>query len=415
MLPKTLSLRQALVLTTEPLAHDRRVNAQVALLRSMGFEVQISELDVSRRVGGNVSSAFEVFSCLLRTLISALPAILQLRRFVIRYELDRYRRVMLPTLQQLSQDILNPIRMGIVLRRKWMGGAMLPKLIVANDLQALIVALSLLRPESILVYDSHEFNLHRRRQNSWLRFFWNYAFERLGVKRSRLVLVVSEGLAEVMRELYPNGKFAIVPNALFRNNSRSVDFRVTVSGKSDVLHLIYIGAWTAGRALDAMIALVETDQRLFGHFFVVNGVVKDLEQLVSTPRMSFHFGSDYQEKLMALLGSGGACLSWCIIENVCLSYRFALPNKYFQSLAVGLPVLVTDEQVLADEVTVKKYGLVMPVDLLKSPRMLADWLVGHVAQVREHLLKWGALHNERAGSYGARMREAVDIALSGTG
>lgn len=408
-------MRQALVLTTESLVHDRRVNAQVALLGSMGFEVEISELDVSRGAGRDVLSALRALLYLLRALISALPAVPGLRRFVIKYKLGRYRNVMLPTLRQLSQDILSPIRLGIALRRKWAAKSMLPSLIVANDLQALIVALPLLRPESILVYDSHEFNLHRRRQNSWLRFFWNYAFERLGVKRSRLALVVSEGLAEVMRELYPSGKFAIVPNALFKSSHHPADFKVAVSGKSGVLHLIYIGAWTAGRALDAMVALVKTDQRLCGHFFVINGVVEDLDELMGAPRMNFHFGADYQKKLMTLLGSKELCLSWCIIENVCLSYRFALPNKYFQSLAVGLPVLVSDEQVLADEVAVKKCGLVVPVGLLKSPRMLADWLAGHVEQAREHLLEWGALHNERTDSYEARMREAMKIALGETG
>ena len=40
--------------------------------------------------------------------------------------------------------------------------------------------------------------------------------------------------------------------------------------------------------------------------------------------------------------TGSADLGFCLIEDLCLSYRFCLPNKFFEYAMAGLPILVSD-------------------------------------------------------------------------
>ena len=40
--------------------------------------------------------------------------------------------------------------------------------------------------------------------------------------------------------------------------------------------------------------------------------------------------------------TGSADLGFCLIEDLCLSYRLCLPNKFFEYAMAGLPILVSD-------------------------------------------------------------------------
>ena len=40
--------------------------------------------------------------------------------------------------------------------------------------------------------------------------------------------------------------------------------------------------------------------------------------------------------------TGSADLGICLIEDLCLSYRFCLPNKFFEYAMAGLPILASD-------------------------------------------------------------------------
>jgi glycosyltransferase involved in cell wall biosynthesis len=50
----------------------------------------------------------------------------------------------------------------------------------------------------------------------------------------------------------------------------------------------------------------------------------------------------------------------CLIEDTCLSYRYCLPNKLFESLLSGLPVLVSDLPDQAQVIRNYNAGWVLP-------------------------------------------------------
>jgi glycosyltransferase involved in cell wall biosynthesis len=65
---------------------------------------------------------------------------------------------------------------------------------------------------------------------------------------------------------------------------------------------------------------------------------------------------------------------WCCVDDVCLSYRLSLPNKFFQALSVGIPVVATYGSYLAEIVEKYQLGFVFNgtnlsviVEQMKSP------------------------------------------------
>jgi len=56
----------------------------------------------------------------------------------------------------------------------------------------------------------------------------------------------------------------------------------------------------------------------------------------------------------------GAAAGLALIQPVCRSYELALPNKVFEYLAAGLPVLASDLPVIGPLVSDAELGLVVP-------------------------------------------------------
>ena len=86
---------------------------------------------------------------------------------------------------------------------------------------------------------------------------------------------------------------------------------------------------------------------MYGAYFI---------QLKRTANLAnWRFGpEDYEEHLLQLTRSR-RCLMWCCVENACLSYYFGLPNKFFQALAIGIPVIAMRGTWLA--CIVERHGL----------------------------------------------------------
>lgn len=60
--------------------------------------------------------------------------------------------------------------------------------------------------------------------------------------------------------------------------------------------------------------------------------------------------------------TASADVGLCLIENLCLSYNYCLPNKLFEYLMAGLPVLVSDLQELRRFVRQHPVGPIVATD-----------------------------------------------------
>lgn len=244
-------------------------------------------------------------------------------------------------------------------------------LIHAHDLFCGVIGAELARRNGArLIYDAHEVEFHRNRKNSLLRSAFDWSVEKHVIQAADEIRVVNSRIADLYRLVYPgiDSRLRVVSNDHFLPHSVDIE----AISDSDHASIVYVGQGVKGRQLEQL-ASITKDSELSVHAFFIGEV----------PELAINAGwiigsRDYEDNLVALSRSQ-RCMIWCCVENVCLSYQLALPNKFFQALAVGMPVIVSKNTYLSE--IVQKYKLGIVFDELNS-----NFILNKIKS--EHFIEW---------------------------
>jgi glycosyltransferase involved in cell wall biosynthesis len=214
-------------------------------------------------------------------------------------------------------------------------------ILVANDLDTLPAnfLVSKLR-RAKLVYDSHEYftevpELIGRKN---VRNFW-LNIEKFLIPKLKYAYTVSKPIADIYNCNY-GVDFEVIHNYPVRNKKTS-DFLLPFE-KSDNKILIYQGAVNVGRGLELLIDVAGGMEKVK---FIIAGdgdIRKSLENIVKEKRLEdkvFIIGKIPFDRLHDLTRQADAGVS--LEEDLGLNYRFAMPNKLFDYIQAGIPVLVS--------------------------------------------------------------------------
>ncbi len=227
--------------------------------------------------------------------------------------------------------------------------------VVANDLDTLgpcFWAAKILGAS--LVYDTHEFftqtpELVRRPLEQKIWTLW----ERFYFPRLKNVMTVNERIADAYRKLYGK-KITAVRNVPFRIPPDSLP-----QSRNPVV--VYQGAVNEGRGVEKMVdnlPYMEGELWIVGGGDVFDDVKKRSERLpVGAQSRLKLFGRLPMEKLPSLTVRAQIGLS--IEEDRGLNYRYATPNKVFDYLQAGVPVVVSPLPEMAKIVVKYGAGVVM--------------------------------------------------------
>lgn len=249
-----------------------------------------------------------------------------------------------------------------------------------------------------LVYDSDELCLDRNKpvtRKRWWRFAM-FRYERFFCRHADAIVTTDIGRAEIIAERYdvplpivvlnvPEKLAEVEPDEEFRS--------AALRGRARLL--IYQGVVIENRGIPEMIeamrfiddcalAIVGYGHRLDEYReFLVTSRLAD--------RVTF-FDAVPFDRMMRY--TAAADIGMIPLIAKCLSYRYAAPNKLFEYMMVGLPVVVSDLPEMARVVNENRIGTLItePID----PVSIADAV--------ERLLENGS---DKLASMGVRAREAV--------
>lgn len=257
-------------------------------------------------------------------------------------------------------------------------------LIHAHDLYCGVIGAKLAkRLGAKFIYDAHEVEFHRNRKNSWLRSAFDWSVEKQVIQTADEIRVVNTRIAELYCLVYPGiaSRLRVVSNDHFAHHSVDIE----AISNSEHATIVYVGQGVKGRQLERL-ASITKDSELSAHAFFIGEVPTFAinSQWIIGPR-------DYEDDLVSLVQSQ-RCMMWCCVENICLSYQLALPNKFFQALAVGMPVIVSKDTYLSEIVHKYKIGIVLDdhdsnwiLNQIKSKEFV-EW-VGNILRLRNDLSK----------------------------
>ena len=278
-----------------------------------------------------------------------------------------------------------------------------PAILHAHDANALDEVGTVAARRAIpFVYDSHELWLGRTRHKHSRPYHavmqtWHRLIESRHVRRAAAVMTVSKPIADHLAARYALGSVRVVPNypQLAASPGRR-DLRELPDAQgipADAPIVLHIGLYVNDRGVEQVMEALR--QVPNAHFVLLGAGVRSARASVEATALGI---ADRVHPLQRVptdqvidYATSATVGVAAIIPNA-LSYAWALPNKLFQYMAAGLPVVVSDLPEMG--ALVREAGAGLTVDG-RSPAQIAEAL--------RALLENPALREEM----GARGRDAV--------
>lgn len=215
----------------------------------------------------------------------------------------------------------------------------------ASDLYALPALASAAKAHGgKLAYDSRELYPHVPSTvgRPWVRYFWQ-RLEKHFIRRADAVFTVSDGIAGKLVEFYcidPPTVVYNVPEHLTSARKDTLRDAIDHRGRPILLHL---GQLRRYRGCELLLdAMTDVEEGIL--VFVGDGPLKgSLERTAADLQVVDRvFFLDPVPPNDVVEYSRSADVGVTMLEDICLNRHYALPNKLFEYLAAGLPVIASD-------------------------------------------------------------------------
>lgn len=237
-----------------------------------------------------------------------------------------------------------------------------PCVFVANDLPMLPVARQLAEAcGARLVYDSHELYCEQefsdREKRRWAEI------EAMHIGACDVVITVNQSIATELEQRYGVCNVKVIYNAERTHDNPIVSrrFHEAFGLHADRKIILLQGGLSAGRNLEVLVEAMRYVQSpsvvlvVLGDGVLLHSLQKKVQQEGLKERVCFHAAVP-QNELLALTAAADAGV--IPYQATCLNNHYCTPNKLFEFIAAGLPILATDLPEIRRLVDEQRIGLV---------------------------------------------------------
>ena len=186
----------------------------------------------------------------------------------------------------------------------------------------------------------------RARRTGLCRLILEFTLERIIARNRALCHVVNRPMKRIYARLYGPAPLVIRPNDFFEDRNVVLD--------SDGPRLmLYIGATGPYRRMDDMMAVARAN----GAGVIV--FCEDPESVRGSIGADEVLGLAGYEPILLERLAGSAAYLWCFFDASVLSYRYSLPNKFFQALALGVPIIAAEGTYLGRLIARHGFGMIL--------------------------------------------------------
>ena len=274
-----------------------------------------------------------------------------------------------------------------------------------HDLAPLPIALHLkLLTGARLIYDAHE--LETEMAGSYgIRKWMARIVERLMIRGVDAMITVSPSIQQWYQNKYPLPSCSLVRNIPKRiaSHTQPKNLRDILGIKGDVLLFIYLGGLSKGRGIENMLSAFQ-NPRVCHHLLIMgSGFLYSEVQLAVNACSRIHYLNPVPPS-QVLEYTMGANVGISLVEDIALSYRYCLPNKLFEYIVSGLPVLVSD--LIDQKSLVEQYQAGWVTD--NTLQSIVDFL-SWISQEKYEQLKSGLHERTQNLDWGYETQELLKI------
>jgi len=215
-----------------------------------------------------------------------------------------------------------------------------PDLIYCNDIYTIYFGKFFKNRGVKFIYDSHELwsdSVHHLQKSRKL-FKVLDKVEKISIGRADAVISVGLEILEILKKRHNLQKTMLMMNIPERIKKPKRKER------SDNVEILYLGAITQGRGLENIIRSTKLWKDGIHLTIIGDGAIRDdLITLVADLGLGYKIslpGAIPQKEVMHVFSECDAGIA--PIENICLSYYYCLPNKFFQITQSQKPILASD-------------------------------------------------------------------------
>jgi glycosyltransferase involved in cell wall biosynthesis len=340
-----------LYVTIEPIEYRRRILNQIETARQAGFEVEIFSLGEKGKDYKESIDRLNVKKITVPLDKGPLKFIIFNLKLFFKFFLKKY-------------DIVH-------FRGLWV----IPAVILRQ-----------LFNKSILIYDANEyfaglgiFDKRPIRRAVWL------SIEKMIVKKVNVLITVSEPIAGLYKKRYPVlNKIEVIRNLPSYQIPKLPDdnsLRINLKHPFVLFH----GYFMPGRGLENLIKAISEINNINLLLVGEGSIESSLRLLVKKLNLEHkvHFqkfvGNDF---IVSFASQADVGVS--LLEPVSLNHKFALPNKFFEYIMAGVPVLASRIPTLEEYISKYNVGMVTdPTDpkqisesiksMIENPEQLREW------------------------------------------
>jgi len=220
------------------------------------------------------------------------------------------------------------------------------EIIHCHDLPALPIGIFLKYwKKSQLIYDAHELETETSGLRG-IRKRMKKIYERIFIRFADHVLVVSKSIARWYEDAYPGVKrISVIMNVPYRKQNTTNRREVNMKGilhidEKDIL-FIYLGAYVRHKGVDMLLRVFTCLDAGRHIVFMGRGMLQPLIEEYSKKYKNIHIHPAVHP-MDVVRYTRTADIGIAVRQSSVLNTKYALPNKFFEYLISGVPVITND-------------------------------------------------------------------------
>ena len=343
---------------------DRRVIREAATVAAAGFAVTVHAI-TQRREKLPLSEQHPDGFTIIRHRLGLIPPVLPIRPRLLALLLHPLWCALAVTVA-VARKVRLPLAGAALLAIRWTSwatlaarGARSAQILHAHDLSGALPALATLRtnPDAVLLYDSHEVFLESGRwakSPAFIRRILANRFEQPALRRAAALIAVNPQVIEELAKRYEIPERQVVtyncPPA-WNPEPRGTELRAAIGVGADAQVILYHGGFSAHRGLEELLLAIRDPRLATAHlvFLGYGPLEATLRAAAAEPALAgrVHVLKAVAPEVLDRWVSG-ADVGMCTVLPSTLNHRISTPNKLFESIGAGVPVIGSDFATMRD-------------------------------------------------------------------